>query len=257
LGFLNWDELILMGQSGYVDIQSHTMTHTKYFVSNKIREFHHPKADYLYPVSNIYPEKKPYYFTDIEFKKLLPFGTPFFEEKSALIARRVTINPMFENECILSLENYNWNKYNYFQCFNLIKDIYEKYNKENRLILSIETEQEYETRVRWEIGESKRILEERLNKKVNHICWPHGDYNDFCHQVAKDEGYQSSPIVLNTWEKNRLKDRFDRTGSGVVGGNRFLTLWKARYKVGAYRKVFPYNWIWFLYSKIMYGTGKN
>ena len=49
-GFLSWDEMMLMEASGLIDIQSHTMTHTKYFVSEKIKAFHNSKADYLYPI---------------------------------------------------------------------------------------------------------------------------------------------------------------------------------------------------------------
>lgn len=257
LGFLSWDEMLLMENSGVINIQSHTMTHTKYFVSGRIREFHHPHADYLYPISNIFPEKKPNYITDTEFNKLIPFGAPFFEEKSALIARKVTINPLFQEECVALLNSTNWDNYQFSHCIKVIKTLYEKYQSEDNLISHIETQKEYEARVIWEIRSSKRILEKRLKTKINHICWPHGDYNDFCHQTARDEGYQSSHIVLKTWEKNNLEDRFDRTGSGIIKQNRFFTLWKARYKVGAYRNVCPYNWIWFFYSNIVYGTKKN
>jgi len=37
--FLSWDEMRLMEQSGLIDIQSHTMTHTKLFVSDHLTGF--------------------------------------------------------------------------------------------------------------------------------------------------------------------------------------------------------------------------
>ena len=42
LGFLSWDEMRIMTSSGLIDIQSHTMTHTKYFISDILTGFHHP-----------------------------------------------------------------------------------------------------------------------------------------------------------------------------------------------------------------------
>ncbi len=253
LGFLNWNEMMLMEQSGIIDIQSHTMTHTKHFISDKIREFHNPNANYLYPIVNVFPETKSTYITNSAFKELIPYGTPFFEEGSAIINRKVTLNPKFQLECQLLLKNYDWNNYLFNECYAIIKSIYEEYKKNETLIVSFETQLEYEVRVKWEIGQSKRIIEEKLGKKVYHICWPHGDYNEFCHQIAKEEGYMSSHIVLKRGEINMFEDRFDRTGSGVVKNNHNLTLWKAKYKLGSYRDIWPYNWISFIYSKLANG----
>ena len=46
-GFLTWEEMRIMQQSGVMDIHSHTMTHTKYFISDDIVTFHHPGDDCL------------------------------------------------------------------------------------------------------------------------------------------------------------------------------------------------------------------
>ena len=85
-GFLSWDEMRIMESSGLIDIQSHTMTHTKYFISDIISGFHHPGNDILYPAGNLYPEKRPYHINDPGFENLLPYGYPLFEEASAVTA---------------------------------------------------------------------------------------------------------------------------------------------------------------------------
>ncbi|MBE0674531.1 MAG: polysaccharide deacetylase family protein, partial [Bacteroidales bacterium] len=41
-GFLSWDEMRMMESSGLIDIQSHAMTHSRYFVSDKLTGFHRP-----------------------------------------------------------------------------------------------------------------------------------------------------------------------------------------------------------------------
>lgn len=235
LGFLSWQEIKLMQASGYVDFQSHTMTHTKLYAGDKLRGFHHPGADYLYPVANKHPRLKPYYITSPEFKNMLPYGTPFFEEKSAIICRKITINPDFESECSDLLKGYNWSAYNFDECLQKVKPCYDHYVSSGSLILEQETEASFEKRQNEEIALSKATIEAYLNKPVNHICWPHGDYDAHCHHVALRAGYKSSHIVYRTGEENYLPDRFDRISSGAVAGNRSLTLLKAKLKIKAYR----------------------
>jgi peptidoglycan/xylan/chitin deacetylase (PgdA/CDA1 family) len=247
-GFLSWAEMILMEKSGLVDIQSHTLTHTKYFSSDKIREFHHPRSNYLYPVSNLFPDRKPYYITDPDFINLLPFGTPFFEEKSALISRKVSLNPDFDKECVALLQKTDWTQYDKETCLSRIQNVYLSYKNSNKLITQIETKEEYESRVKNELFKSKEILEANLKKTIYHCCWPHGDYNDFSHNTAREIGYKSSAVILRDGAVNTFPDRFDRTGSGVFMNNRFLTLLKAKYKINGYRSVPPYGWMMKFYN---------
>jgi peptidoglycan/xylan/chitin deacetylase (PgdA/CDA1 family) len=252
-GFLSWPEMREMERSGLVDIQSHTVTHTKYFSSDRIREFHHPKSNYLYPISNEFPERKSTYITDKDFICLLPFGTPFFEERSSLISRKITINPEFSKECVLHLKDHDWNHYDTAACFAKIDKIYCSYKQSGILIVSEESEEQYRSRVRDEIVQSKKIIEKNLNKTVLHCCWPHGDYNDFCHATAREAGYQSSAVILGDGETNLYPDRFDRTGSGSILNNRTLTRLKAIYKINGYRSVPPYSWIMQAHYKISNG----
>ena len=253
LGYLSWKEMKIMEDTEIMDIQSHTMTHTKYYSSDEIREFHNSKANFLYPIGNLYPEQRPYYIINPDFKNLLPYGTPFFAETSSVICRRVHINNDFENECVEILRNCNWQNYKFDDCFQKVKNVYEYFKSKDNLISHMESQDDYETRVHYEIKESKKILESRLDKTVNHICWPHGDYNDYCHEIAKRAGYQSSSVSLNFTEANTWPDRFHRTASGISKNSRFLTLWKARYKIGAYRAAFPYHLIASIYLWGRYG----
>jgi len=254
MGFMSWKEMQLLEQSGIIDIQSHTLTHTKYYSSDQIREFHHPKADYLYAIGNIFPERLPYYMTDSDFINLISYGTPFFEETSSVICKRVFINQNFVEECKDILKGYDWNQYNFEDCISKTKHIYEYYKSQDNLIVHRENEEEYYNRVTYEIAESKTILEERLGKSVNHICWPHGDYNEFCHEIALKSGYKSSHIVINKLgEINTHPNKFDRTGSSIVIQNRLLSLWKAKYKIGSYQNQIPYSWIKGIYTLLRYG----
>ena len=179
----------IMEESGLIDIQSHTLTHTRYFISDKITGFHHPGGDILYPAINVFPERKTNHIGDPDFEKLVPYGFPLFEEASAVTARKVTINPDFVNECVSRLSSYDFSNYNFLNAFKLIEPIYISYCKSDKLIAGKESDQVYLNRVRVEINGSKKIIEEQLDKKVEFLCWPHGDNNEFLHNMALEEGY--------------------------------------------------------------------
>ena len=243
----------LMEQSGFVDIQSHTLTHTKYFVSDKIVGFHHPGADSLYPIGNLYPERLPNYIEDKEFEKLMPYGYPVFEQKSSIIARKVLINKSFIHSVIQSFNQNNWNQsYDFEKMFNRIKPIYNEAIKNNIIIGSIETEEKYKERVHFELKESKDIIEKELDKKVSFCCWPHGDNNEFAHKTALEIGYKATTLGKMPLE-NLDETRFVRLGLGKTKNNILLSNLKTKYKVNSFRKKQPYYSIFYLYNKIRYG----
>ncbi len=247
-GFLTWEEMREMEKSGIIDIQSHTMTHTKYFVSDKIVGFHNPGADCLYQIGNLYPNRKPDYIADPDFEKLIPYGYPFFKQASSIIAHRVTINQSFIQSIIQSLQNSDWSKpYNYSFIFNKIKPIYEKYKLNNTIIEYVENKNEYQNRVNNELLLSKDIIEKELNKKVEYLCWPHGDNNEFAHNTALRLGYKAT--TLGKMPIHFLDEtRFDRFGLSKFKNSIFLTKLKIKYKVGSYRKEQPYYTIKNIYE---------
>ncbi len=42
-----------------------------------------------------------------------------------------------------------------------------------------------------ELGESKRVMEERLGRPCPYLCWPYGKYNDRAIEIAKELGYKA------------------------------------------------------------------
>lgn len=252
-GFLSWDEMRLMEQSGVIDIQSHTLTHTKYFVSDKIVGFHHPGADSVSYIGNQFPERLPYYIEDQEFEQLLAFGYPIFEQKSSIIARRVKIQNSFIHSTIQSFNGYNWNEnYNFDYLIKKIGPMYKEYKRQNSIIESIETEDEYNKRVYFELSESKRIIEAELEKKVNICCWPSGDNNEFAHNLALEIGYNAT-----TWGKFNVSaeepTRIFRFGLGKSCNSLLLTRLKTHYKLMSFLQINPFYSADRIYNKLRYG----
>ena len=252
-GFLSWDEMRIMEETGLVDIQSHTMSHTKYFVSDRIIDFHRPGADILYPAGNLFPERKPYYISDPDFEKLLPYGYPLFEDESAVIAKKVSINQDFTDECIELFRKYNFENYGFSEAFNLVKPVYESFKSKDAIIKSVELEQDYKKRLKYEICDSKEIIEKKLNKKVEFLCWPHGDNNARTHQLALEAGY----LATTLGSKQKIVDTPDRISARIglshSRNNRSLSRLKTKYKINSYMGKFPYSALRDTYQFIRYG----
>ncbi|MCK4763594.1 MAG: polysaccharide deacetylase family protein [Candidatus Aminicenantes bacterium] len=254
-GFLSWEEMRIMEKSGLVDIQSHTLSHTKYFISDKLTGFHRPRAVPLYAIANRHPHRKPYYIEDPQFEKLLPYGSPLFEEESAITARRVFINEDFNRDVVEKLANTDWRSaYDFPALFKKIEPLYKEYKEQGKLIVGKESEAEYRDRVGREISFAKEIIEKELNKKVEFCCWPHGDNNEYAHRKALETGH----LATTGRQEECAPDDYSRIirfGLKPCKNNRFLSLLKTNYKVKSFQGVFPYRLIDRIYNRIRYGKG--
>lgn len=237
-GFLSWEEMRIMEQSGLVDIQSHTMTHTWYPDSPDVTDFHHPGDDYPWMVWNEFPECMPFWLTKFD-ETQVPYGTPVHRFKRAVAARRYF--PDFRvdehmQQVVLDrngkdfFDQPDWRKTLQREYQSFIK----KYGNSGRF----ETDAEHEARIYHEVVDSKRIIEEKLSKEVWFVCWPGGAETPLARKIAMDAGYlattkgieQNRPgndpshifrvaswfgSYLPTWYKWRLFDgQFDR-GRGI------------------------------------------
>lgn len=230
-GYLSWEEMRLMERSGLVSIESHTLTHTKYFVSDKLSDFHHPGRDSLYIIGNLYPHLRSRYFSDSGFSNCIPDGYPVFEEASSVIARRIFINSEFIREVTERLSSYNFSAYTFDRAFLNIKEIYDSYREKGLIISGVEEESERLERLYNEIAGSKGIIEKELGKKVKFLCWPHGDSSPEAHRIALESGY-----LLTTAGNSAVKDTSSsripgRTGMSTIAGSPWLSAIRAGFRI--------------------------
>ena len=191
-GFLNWAEMRAMEASGLVDIQSHTMTHTWYFSSPKLLDFHNPSSKkFPWLAWNHSVDRKPFYMAEDQ-TRLVPFGTPIYEHEKALVCRRYYP----PEEVATSLVDYvsqrggetffasdNWRQ----ELTGAHAKAMERFAEDERY----ESEIEYEERIHEELQSAKTIIERELNKSVEYVCWPGGGYNDAVVSVARRLGFKS------------------------------------------------------------------
>jgi hypothetical protein len=249
-GFLSWEEMRRMEQSGLIDIQSHTMTHTKYFVSGQLTGFHHHRADSLYPIGNLYPERKPHYIDDPAFERLIPYGYPFFAERSAILARRVEINPDFVGECVSFFKGWDFRRFDQAAALQAIRPLYRHWLDHGPIITGIESAAACRQRLEREIRGSKRAIEAALGKTVRFLCWPHGDSSRQAHEMALAAGYTATTQGHFAGQGAAGQRLPPRIGLSAFYRSRFLSLERAIFKIKCQQKRFPYYQAHQIYAKV-------
>lgn len=208
LGFLNWPEIQAMDASGVIDIQSHSMSHNFYFNSNKIVDIYNGQPNYDWIAWFTHPERKPFYITEDQLD-LIPKGYPIFENGRALGLKRYFPDRQFVDEAI---KLYNQNGKTNHEIINEMQALAEKFPG------NFETDIEQEKRYRYEIFESKNILEKKLSKSIDYLCWPGGGYNALSLKLSEEAGYKAS--TFGSAERHKPIDykkeykRFPRFGLG-------------------------------------------
>jgi peptidoglycan/xylan/chitin deacetylase (PgdA/CDA1 family) len=205
-GFLSWQEMRVMESSGYIDFQSHGLTHTWYFSSTDIIDFHHPDDPYPWLAWNAHPGRKYLWMTEDQHT-FVPWGTPVYQHEKSLATRRYYPDQNLDaaltdyvknhgNETFF--QNVDWRQ----QLENVVTDYRQTHGDRGRF----ESDSEYRARLHHELAGSKQMIERQLDKKVDFLCWPGGGYNDTSETISKEVGYLSSAhsSTDKSVKKNRL-----------------------------------------------------
>lgn len=218
-GFLNWSEMRSMESSGFIDVQSHALTHTWYFKSPHIIDFHAPDPRPRYPwlMWNARPDRKPFYLVEDQ-QPFVPWGYPVFEHEKALVCRQ--FYP--DHDCIGKIICYvaaNGGA-GFFETSDWRDKLY-------RLIGQLglgegfpgryETDREREARVSTELVTSKRMIERNLGKIVDYVCWPGGGNDAMVRRAALDAGYKSWTLGTRDPSAKRNLPNTDPTSIRRIG----------------------------------------
>jgi len=193
-GFLNWSEMKAMEASGYVDIQSHSLTHTWHYKSPKLVDYHHyTNEPYRYPwlFWNAKPERKPFYLNENQ-NDFVEQGMPILEHEKSLVVKRFYPNENAMNNVKTYIENQNIDEFYKKDCWlsDVQSYVLEKYGKDG-IPGYYETAEARLERIYHELLDSKQRLEKGLNKDVDFICWPGGGNDKEVHEQAVKAGYKS------------------------------------------------------------------
>ncbi|MGC8821593.1 MAG: polysaccharide deacetylase family protein [Desulfurella sp.] len=222
--YLSFEELRFLQDSKLIDIQSHSLNHKACFCSNKVFKFNDSRLG-------------EWFFEYTHDKRL---GIPVYEKKwdcaceciiDDLKLRDYMHDFVAKHNGILFFKKKNAQKILYRQ--------YKKYLKKNTLNMQIEPRYERIKRLEIEVFESKRILEEQLNKSVDFFCYPFGSYDEVSKEYVK-RAYKAA-FTLKIGQNMPDDDLFELKRIEVRGGDwldKRLKIYKSPFLSRVYAKIY-------------------
>lgn len=206
-GFLSWNEIKEMDKRGIIYSESHALTHTWYPISGKILDFRYFNDKHIWMTWNDNVDRKPK--LQIDDHELIKLGAPVYESAKSLLAKRYFPDIDFENEIFRFIEQNggqvffkkeDW-KDQLFQFVN-------RFRKDNILNDCYENDFSYQARIKFELLESKNILEQKLEKEITFLCWPGGSASEVGMRIAKSLGYNffNSARDLDSVQRKKIKN---------------------------------------------------
>lgn len=191
-----------MHRSGIVDIQSHSLTHSRINISPKVVDFIHPGFDtYFYENINVPISRDDYIERPLRqirlgepvYKSASRFsGSPRFLEDPSI--RESLVRYVAENGAETFFSRFSWRRQ--------LERKYRSLVESAGIQASCETPKETEAAIRLELTRSKQLIECRLpGKSIRHFCYPWFQSSSLSDRIAADCGYDSVFDGLETNEK--------------------------------------------------------
>ncbi|HEX7974179.1 MAG TPA: polysaccharide deacetylase family protein [Anaerolineales bacterium] len=185
----SWREIQQMQSSGVIDFQSHTSYHHSVFVKDRLVDFINPSFQASYLTSTLYPAIRRE-GRDV-FPESLELGFPIYAWAPAMTAARRYLEDEELSTACTSFVDQNggpaffeqggWRK--------MLKNFSDDYSKQNGNSGRFLTFQERAAEVRRDLAESKTVIEARLGKPVQHLCYPWYAGSEIAVQISKEVGY--------------------------------------------------------------------
>lgn len=196
MSYLNWNEIQEMYESGLIDFQLHTHTHTPVIRKPQIKGFFQEdegefvKREY-FSIFNLNDGEK-------DFRNFNFTGLPVFKIRSGIALRGMRIREDFlkkyekivKNSKFQSLSIKERKKYLNRLFFQNKSEFFQEYSEED-----------FNRRVEFEIGENRRIIEEKLNKKAEYLAYPWGHRYEGDIKVLENLGVKG--FILTKEGKNK------------------------------------------------------
>lgn len=238
-GFMNWAELAQLDRSGVLDVQSHSLTHTWYFTGPAVEEFYAPSNATKYPwmAWNARPERKPFYLTEDQ-SEFVAWGTPVFEHEKSLIARRFIPDAQAVEAVVSAVAKQGGADFCKGEGWRgRLRRIVEDVTGSTDFPGSLESATDYEDRVRDELACSKSIIEQKLGKTVDFLCWPGGGVNDTVKRIAAEVGYKSWTLPSGVMPTKRNRPGSDPREIKRLPALRDVRFFDRKWGVGSERLV--------------------
>lgn len=203
----NWQELHEMDRSGYVDIQSHTTYHNSVFVDSRIIDFVNPEyvPSFLCSIFNPVVRKN----NEDRYLTHLDWGFPVYTRGASMASgKRYIEDEGLTEKCIAHVRGNggldfftrkSWRK----ELFGIVDD----YRNIQGCSGRYQTAEERKEEIRNDLLESKLMIEMKLDKEVNHLCYPWYEGSEWSARISSEVGY-----LANHWGITGNKKVITRVG---------------------------------------------
>jgi peptidoglycan/xylan/chitin deacetylase (PgdA/CDA1 family) len=224
-GFLTWPQVQEMHQSGHVDFQSHSMSHSSIFTSPKIVDFFHPHY-VRYAPWDIPRGAQANGDTD---EGSPAYGTPIYTWKSRLSDSPCYIPDMRMQElCVAHVARNGGERFFKKPRWRSgLRKLTASFIQDTCRTERYEDDVQQQDSIKSEIELSKQTIENRLSGKiVRHFAFPWHESGDWARKALRNAGYRTvagglstehRPVPLgdNAFEVIRINGDFLSTVPGV------------------------------------------
>ncbi len=186
-GFLSWEEIVVLARKGRLEFQSHTQRHARIHTAPAVAGFLTPEMRRGYAAMDVpLIEEKGADLLAAD----VPLGTPLLEsEPRTSDALRFREEPEIRRACVRLVAEEGgeaffgrpgWEA----RLWKLVGG--------RRIAGRMETAEDQETAIRFELTEARRELEERTPPAVIHLCYPWHAGGRVARRIARETGYRTA-----------------------------------------------------------------
>ncbi|WP_035588196.1 polysaccharide deacetylase family protein [Hippea jasoniae] len=179
--FVSWEELKEMIESGIFEVGSHSLNHKACFDAPEVIKFN--------------KDNSIEWFLELTNDRRL--GVPIYSKKWNCAADCITISTEVNNYLAEFVKNNGgvlfFKKPN---AMKILKKQFKRFVKKHPLKVFKEEKSDRQKRLKQEILNSKIILEDKLNTKIDLFCYPWGDYDVESVYEVIESGYKAA-VTLN------------------------------------------------------------
>lgn len=201
---LYWEEIIEMHKSGYLDFQSHTLYHHMVYEDGQLVDFFNPDSGrkfFDWPLPSLYERHvidgtiEDYVgFPIYKSASLYLSTTRFLDNVDLRLAMVEKVKELGGMEFLSSEKASNSTLHRLFKEMQRSKPK-GKFCSTGRIIKEIEEN----------LQSSKEIIESKLSKNVNHLCYPYNHYSAVSMEISKKVGYLSSFVGADANKRTNIQ----------------------------------------------------
>ena len=190
--FLTWNEIRVMHRSGVIDFQSHTLWHNSVYVSGRIVEFANPSFNISFLKGSLNPVVRRGGRDVVPAR--LDWGSPIYEWGPAVGSERryiedeeltrILTDHVQENGGRTFFNGTGWRK--------SLRSLARDFERRNGTKARFQTAEERNADIYNDLLQSKSMIEEKIGKRVTHLCYPWYRGCEMAIQASRAAGYEGN-----------------------------------------------------------------